>query len=124
MHGNGGLTEVGVEDTRTGERHAIQTRALFFFIGAVPNTAWLGGTVELDDHGFISTGPAALYSDGDGDRHPRSLSRPPRQPMMLKTSRPGVFAAGDARSVSVKRVASAVGEGSMAVRQIYEHFGV
>ncbi len=75
--------------------------------------------LELDDHGFIPTGPA-LYSDGDGEKR----RRPRRQPMMLETSQPGVFTAGGVRSGSVKRVASAVGEGSMAVRQIHEHFGV
>jgi thioredoxin reductase (NADPH) len=119
VRGNGELTAVVTEDKRTGERHSIQTRALFVFIGAMPNTAWLGGTIELDGHGFIPTGAAALYLDGDGDQN----RRPRRQPMMLETSRPGVFAVGDVRSGSVKRVASAVGEGSMAVRQIHEHFG-
>jgi len=64
------------------ERQSIDTRALFVFIGAVPNTAWLAGTIELDDHGFIPTGPAALYSDGDGEKRRR------RQPMMLETSQP------------------------------------
>jgi len=120
VHGNGQLTAVVTEDKRTGERHSIRTRALFVFIGAVPNTAWLAGTIELDDHGFIQTGAAALYADGDGDKH----RRPRPKPMMLETSRPGVFAVGDVRSGSVKRVASAVGEGAMAVRQIHEHFGV
>ena len=119
VRGNDGLTAVVAEDTRTGERHLIQTEALFVFIGAVPNTAWLAGTLELDDHGFIPTGPAALYSDGAEGRNRRTR----RQPMMLETSRPGVFAVGDVRSGSVKRVASAVGEGSMVVRQIHEHFG-
>jgi thioredoxin reductase (NADPH) len=118
VHGNGALTAVVTEDKRTGERHSIQTRALFVFIGADPNTAWLAGTIELDDRGFVPTGPAALYSDTDGDQR-----RTQRQPMMLETSRPGVFAAGDVRSGSVKRVASAVGEGSMAIRQIHEYFG-
>ena len=102
------------------ERQSIDTRALFVFIGAVPNTAWLAGTIELDDHGFIPTGSAALYSDGDGEKR----RRPRRQPGMLETSQPIVFTAGDVRSGSVKRVASAVGEGSMGVRQIHEHFGV
>ena len=101
------------------ERQSIDTRALFVFIGAVPNTAWLAGTIKLDDHGFIPTGAAALYLDGNGDTN----RRPRRQPMMLETSRPGIFAVGDVRSGSVKRVASAVGEGAMAVRQIHEHFG-
>jgi thioredoxin reductase (NADPH) len=114
VHGNGALSAVVTEDKRTGERHSIQTRALFVFIGADPNTSWLAGAIELDDRGFVPTGPAALYSDADGAQ---------RQPMMLETSQPGVFAAGDVRSGSVKRVASAVGEGSMAIRQIHEYFG-
>jgi len=118
VHGNGDLTAVVTEDKRTGERHSIQTRALFVFIGADPNTAWLAGAIELDDRGFVPTGPAALYSDTDGNQ-----GRTQRQPMMLETSQPGVFAAGDVRSGSVKRVASAVGEGSMAIRQIHEYFG-
>jgi thioredoxin reductase (NADPH) len=118
VHGDGVLTAVVTEDKRTGERHSIQTRALFVFIGAVPNTSWLAGAIELDDHGYVPTGPAALYSDTDGNQ-----GRTQRQPMMLETSRPGVFAAGDVRSGSVKRVASAVGEGSMAIRQIHEYFG-
>jgi len=119
VHGDDKLSEVVIEDKRTGERHSIQTRALFVFIGADPNTSWLAGAVQLDDHGFVPTGPAALYSDTDGTR--RTTQR--RQPLTLETSQPGVFAAGDVRSGSVKRVASAVGEGSMAIRQIHEYFG-
>jgi thioredoxin reductase (NADPH) len=118
VHGNGALSAVVTEDKRTGERHSIQTRALFVFIGADPNTLWLAGAIQLDDRGFVPTGPAALYSDTDGNHVPTQ-----RQPMMLQTSQPGVFAAGDVRSGSVKRVASAVGEGSMAIRQIHEYFG-
>jgi thioredoxin reductase (NADPH) len=118
VHGDEKLSEVVIEDKRTGERQSVQTRALFVFIGADPHTSWLDGAVHLDDRGFIPTGPAALYSDVAG-----SQMRAPRQPMMLETSRPGVFAAGDVRSGSVKRVSSAVGEGSMAVRQIHEYFG-
>ncbi len=118
VHGDRGLTAVVAEDKRTGEHHSIETCALFVFIGADPNTSWLAGAIELDDHGFVPTGQAALYSDTDGNQ-----GRMQRQPMMLETSRPGVFAAGDVRSGSVKRVASAVGEGSMAIRQIHEYFG-
>lgn len=118
VHGDHALTAVVTEDTRTGERQTIGTRALFVFIGAVPNTAWLAGAIKLDDRGFVATGSAALYSDTDS-----SLRATQRRPMMLETSRPGVFAAGDVRSGSVKRVASAVGEGSMAIRQIHEYFG-
>jgi thioredoxin reductase (NADPH) len=118
VHGDDALRAVVTEDKRTGERHSIETRALFVFIGADPNTSWLAGAIELDDRGFVPTGQAALYSDTDGNQ-----ARRQRQPMMLETSRPGVFAAGDVRSGSVKRVASAVGEGSMAIRQIHEYFG-
>lgn len=118
VHGDDALSAVVTEDNRTGERQTIQTRALFVFIGADPHTSWLAGALRLDDHGFVPTGPAALYSHTDG-----SQMRTPRQPMMLETSQPGVFAVGDVRSGSVKRVSSAVGEGSMAVRQIHEYFG-
>lgn len=117
-HGDGKLSEVVLEDKRTGEQQSIPTRALFVFIGAEPHTSWLTGAVHLDDRGFIPTGLAALYSGGSG-----SQMCTLRQPMMLETSRPGVFAVGDVRSGSVKRVSSAVGEGSMAVRQIHEYFG-
>jgi thioredoxin reductase len=88
------------------ERQSIDTRALFVFIGAVPNTAWLAGTIELDDHGFSPTGPAALYSNGDGEKR----RRPRRQPMMLETSQPGVFTAGDVRSGSVNSSRSPVSQ--------------
>jgi thioredoxin reductase (NADPH) len=118
VHGDGGLAAVVTEDRRNGERHSIQTRALFVFIGADPNTSWLAGAIALDDRGYVPTGPAALYSDLDANQR-----RTRRHPMMLETSRQGVFAAGDVRSGSVKRVASAVGEGSMAIRQIHEYFG-
>jgi thioredoxin reductase (NADPH) len=118
VHGDDALTAVVAEDIRTGERHTIDTRALFVFIGADPNTSWLAGAIELDGHGYVSTGSAALYSDTDGNQE-----RTKRQPLILETSRPGVFAAGDVRSGSVKRVASAVGEGSMAIRQIHQYFG-
>jgi thioredoxin reductase (NADPH) len=118
VHGDGALETVVIENLRTGERRPVDTRALFVFIGAVPNTSWLTGAIALDDHGFVPTGPAAIYPDTpDGGR------RIQYQPMSLETSRPGVFAAGDVRSGSVKRVASAVGEGSMVIRQINQYLG-
>lgn len=118
VKGDKTLTAVVTENNRTGERRVLETRALFVFIGAVPNTSWLAGDIELDQQGYVSTGMAALYSDTTG-----AHGRPHRQPTKLETSRPGVFAAGDVRSGSVKRVASAVGEGSMAIRHIHEYFG-
>lgn len=101
---------VVVEDNRTGERWTVEARELFVFIGAAPCTAWLGTTVALDPGGYVLTGSAAGRALGDG-----------RSRQLLETSAPGVFAAGDVRSGSVKRVASAVGEGSMAVRLVHEH---
>ena len=116
VHGEGVLRTVVAEDKRTGQRYWIDTNALFVFIGALPNTSWLLGAVMLDDHGFIPTGPAALYTGSDLE-----LPISQRRPLSLETSVPGVFAAGDVRSGSVKRVASAVGEGSMAIHQVHEY---
>ncbi|WP_406815756.1 FAD-dependent oxidoreductase [Mycobacterium sp. M23085] len=113
VHGEETLKSVVAENNQTGERQSIQARALFVFIGADPNTEWLAGTVALDDHGFIETGQAAANHIASGDG-PTTV----RRPLSLETSVPGVFAAGDVRSGSVKRVASAVGDGAMAVRQI------
>ncbi|MEA2587583.1 MAG: thioredoxin reductase [Actinomycetota bacterium] len=99
-----------VEDTTTGERTRLPVRALFVFIGTEPQTAWLNGELALDDHGFVLTGEAAASSaEGNGGT-----------PLLLETSRPGVFAAGDVRSGSVKRLASAAGEGAMSVRLVHE----
>jgi thioredoxin reductase (NADPH) len=116
VHGRKQVETVVAEDNQTGEQRRIDTTALFVFIGAAPNTAWLHDAVSLDDHGFIVTGSTALYSASG-----RAGLRIDREPMMLETSRPGIFAAGDVRSGSVKRVASAVGEGSIAVRQVEQY---
>jgi thioredoxin reductase (NADPH) len=103
---------VTVEGTGAGTRQVISARALFVFIGATPATSWLGDLVDLDDHGFVLTGPGASPPD-DG------LAAPPGR-LPLETSRPGVFAVGDVRSGSAKRVAAAVGEGAMAIRLAFE----
>ena len=87
--------------------------------GAEPHTQWLAGSIELDDHGFIVTGPDPSGQARRGDDW-QQLSR---DPYLLETTLPGVFAAGDVRSGSVKRVTSAVGEGSIAVRFVSEHLG-
>ena len=114
--GDGILQGVVVEDNRTGDRRTLEARAMFVFIGAEPHVRWLGDQVLLDDHGFIVTGPSAIQADAEA--YGWYLSRPP---FLLETSRPGIFAAGDVRSGSIKRVASAVGEGSMVVRLVHEH---
>jgi thioredoxin reductase (NADPH) len=105
------LEALVVEDLRTGERGKIDARALFVFIGAEPHTDWLGDKVALDEKGFILTGQNAVPRAEHG-----------LEPSLLETSLPGVFAAGDVRSGSIKRVASAVGEGAMAVQLVHAHF--
>jgi thioredoxin reductase (NADPH) len=112
--GDRALEGVIVEDTHTGERRRLDARALFVFIGAEPNTEWLRGRIALDDGGYILTGEAAAPSDPRRDGH--SGERPP---LLLETSLPGVFAAGDVRSGSVQRVAAAVGDGAIAIRLVH-----
>ncbi|HEX4790797.1 MAG TPA: FAD-dependent oxidoreductase [Actinospica sp.] len=104
------------EDRHTGERRTLPIGALFVFIGARPGTAWLAGTVALDERGAVRTGRDA--APAAAAEHWRHLCR---RPLVLETSLPGVFAVGDVRSGSVKRVASAVGEGSMSVRLVHEY---
>ncbi|PPJ14408.1 cyclic nucleotide-binding protein [Nocardia nova] len=113
LHGDEFMTSIEVEDTRTGSRCALAARALFVFIGAQPQTAWLSDAVQLDDHGFVLTG-----SDlGPGnDRSPGTARR-----SILETSAAGIFAAGDVRRGATRRVAAAMGEGSIAVALVNEY---
>jgi thioredoxin reductase (NADPH) len=111
MHGDSRLRAVDLINKKTGETRTLQTPALFSFIGAVPRTDWLTPVIGKDNKGFIRTGPAA--------RSDRWTAR--RDPFLLETSRPGVLAAGDVRSGSVKRVASAVGEGAMAIMFVHQY---
>jgi thioredoxin reductase (NADPH) len=111
------LEGVVIEDNRSGASRTLGTGALFVFIGAEANTGWLRGAVELDERGFVLTGRELDASVLEEDAW-RGLSR---EPYLLETSLPGVFAAGDGRSGSIKRVASAVGEGSMAVRLVHQY---
>jgi thioredoxin reductase (NADPH) len=112
MIGNSHLAAVEIANSTTGEQRKVDTPAVFSFIGAMPRTDWLPPEVERDAKGFVQTGPALAKS-------PHWTQR--RQPFLLETSRAGVFAAGDVRSGSVKRVASAVGEGSMVVQFVHEY---
>ena len=105
---------ITIRNRATNETEQVRTRYLFVFIGADPNTAWLNTHVALDDHGFILTGT---------DIKPEQLKDWPleRAPYLLEASVPGVFAAGDVRHESIKRVASAVGEGSVAVHFMHRY---
>jgi thioredoxin reductase (NADPH) len=107
--GDDTLQGLVVDDCHTGERREIPARALFVFIGMQPCTGWLAGRVAVDEDGFVLTGP------DDGDPCPQ------QRRSHLQTSLPGVFAAGDVRRGSIKRVASAVGEGAMAVQLVWKH---
>ena len=111
--GDRALEALVVENNQTGERRRIEARELFVFIGAKPHTGWLGDKLALDDCGFVLTGRAARPAEnGEGQDAGH-------EPYLLETSLPGVFAAGDVRSGSIKRVASAVGEGAMAIRLVH-----
>ncbi|MBN1092954.1 FAD-dependent oxidoreductase [Blastococcus sp. TML/M2B] len=117
-HGTDHLDAVTLHDARTGEQTRVPVGHLFVFIGGEPRTHWLDGVVVRDERGFIPTGPGLL---ADGGR-PRGWG-PDRDPYLLESSVPGVFVAGDVRAESVKRVASAVGEGAMAVTLVHRYLG-
>lgn len=108
-HGEAHLEALTLVDNNSGEKEKIETRYLFVFIGAAPYTEWLGAEVARDERGFVLTGP-----DLDSETHLKDWPLE-RSPFLLETNVPGIFAAGDVRGGSVKRVASAVGEGSVAV---------
>jgi thioredoxin reductase (NADPH) len=112
MIGNGYLKAVEIVSGTSGKQQTIETPGVFSFIGATPRTDWLPAEVERDSKGFVRTGAAVAQSPHWGT---------PRAPFLLETSHRGVFAAGDVRSGSVKRVASAVGEGAMAVQFVHEY---
>jgi thioredoxin reductase (NADPH) len=116
VHGDGKLEEITVSNSATGEKQKVPASAVFIFIGAQPRTDWVAGVLQRDESGFILTGPD-LLKDG---KPPESWSLR-RNPFWLEASVPGVFVAGDVRHRSVKRMASAVGEGSMAVQFVHQH---
>jgi thioredoxin reductase (NADPH) len=115
LEGDAHLERVRWRDNRTGEITSHDIRHVFLMMGAVPNTGWLAGCIALDATGFIKTGPDLSKDDLAAARWP--LARPPH---LLETSLPGVFAVGDVRSGNIKRVASAVGEGSIAVAFVHQ----
>ena len=115
LEGERSLERVRWRDNRTGKLESDDIAHVFMMTGAVPNTGWLEHCVVLDDQGFIKTGPDRLHEDLATAAWPLT-----RAPYLLETSRPGVFAVGDVRGGNVKRVASAVGEGSIAIAFVHQ----
>jgi len=118
VHGDDHLERVTLADTRDGTGETVESPYLFVFIGAAPRTEWLDGVLVRDSRGFVQTGPDLI----------REGQRPigwnlERDPYYMESSVPGVFVAGDVRAASVKRVASAVGEGAMAVTLVHRYLG-
>ena len=116
-HGDGRLERLDLSSAAGDDAGSIDAAAMFIFIGAAPHTDWLDGQVARDERGFVQAGADVAALDGDG-RWPLARER---DPYLLESSLPGVFVAGDVRARSIKRVASAVGEGSMAVQFIHEY---
>ncbi|MYV56014.1 FAD-dependent oxidoreductase [Streptomyces sp. SID3212] len=114
--GDGHLQQLTLRDTRSGATDTVSTSWLFVFIGAEPRTEWLDGVVVRDELGFVVTGPDLLA----GGQRPADWTLP-RDPYHLECSIPGVFAAGDVRAASLKRVASAVGDGAMAISLVHRY---
>ncbi|MGH3416616.1 MAG: NAD(P)/FAD-dependent oxidoreductase, partial [Actinocrinis sp.] len=124
-HGEDHLEQLTLRDVGSGHAEMVDTQWMFVFIGAAPLTDWLAGTVVRDARGFIKAGPDLVVPDPAA--HDPAAARPApdwdldRPPYHLETSVPGVFVAGDARAESAKRVASAVGEGAMAVMLVHRY---
>ncbi|HUC23652.1 MAG TPA: FAD-dependent oxidoreductase [Streptosporangiaceae bacterium] len=119
LDGSDRLQQVTIKDLTTSALDTLPATALFIMIGAEPHTHSFTSAVRLDSHGYIVTGPDL----GPGARHQQPWTTLDRDPYMLETSTPGVFAVGDVRSGSVKRVTSAVGEGSIAIRVVSQYLG-
>ena len=115
IEGEDRLQSVRWQNNQTGQTEDHNISHVFVMTGADPNTCWLDGCVALDAKGFIKTGPDLSSENLSASRWPLS-----RQPYLLETSLPGVFAVGDVRGGSIKRVASAVGEGSIAISLVHQ----
>jgi len=117
LAGDEALTGVVVTDAVSGVEETLPGTTVFCFIGAAPHTQWLKGTLQLDDNGYVLTGPNLMT---DGGKRPAGWLVP-RDPFWLETSVAGIFAVGDTRLQSIKRVASAIGEGSMSISFVHMH---
>jgi len=116
VHGTNRLEAITVSDRESGKTEKVPADAVFLFIGAIPHSAVVSNVVELNEAGFILTG-SDLIRDG---RRPKNWV-PKRDPFLMETSVPGIFAAGDVRHNSVRRVASAVGQGSVTISFVHKY---
>jgi thioredoxin reductase (NADPH) len=116
VHGTTHLESITIVNDQTHEKATLPAASLFIFIGAEPHTQWLQGGVQSDEKGFVLTGPDLLYEERLPEHWPLE-----RHPLFLEASVPGIFAAGDVRHSSIKRVASGVGEGAMAVQLTHRY---
>jgi thioredoxin reductase (NADPH) len=116
VHGNDHLEAISIACAETGTVEKVPAGYMFVFIGAEPRTEWLDGFIERDERGFILTGDALVH-----EGKPPKTWTSDRPPGLLETSRPGVFAVGDVRCGSIKRVASGVGEGSIAIQLVHQY---
>jgi thioredoxin reductase (NADPH) len=119
--GDDHLTCITIRNNETGETETLPAGAMFIFIGAKPRTEWLSPLIKMDDRGFIYTGPDLPKDDGATRPAGWKLDR---APFLFETNVPGIFAAGDVRHGSIKRVASAVGAGSICVQMIHQHLAL
>jgi thioredoxin reductase (NADPH) len=111
--GDGRLEELVLSDSETGDTRRVPAAALFVLIGAVPHTEWLPEAIQRDQHGFVLTGTDVVAA--------RTAAANLRPPLPLETTMPGVFAVGDVRHGSVKRVAAAVGDGGVSIRSVHQY---
>jgi thioredoxin reductase (NADPH) len=116
MSGNGRLEEIEIQNIENGASERVKTRSVFIFIGAKPCTDWMQLDLIRNDKGYIETGRDLLRFENF-----KKKWKLDREPFLLESSMPGIFAAGDVRAGAMNRIASAVGEGAMSIKFVHEY---